>query len=327
MPEESVVIAVILLACMSFLALLWAGLSRPARPDQFRLQLERIADGGGTQKGDAEGGKRGPRGKSVKEMLREIEEAQRRRRRLTLRLRLRQAGLDWKKSYYFSLSAGIALGAFLLGLLLGLGQTVSAAFGVAAGIGLPEIYLRVLRRRRLRLMAEEFPNAVDVIVRGVKSGLPFPDCIRIIARDSREPLRDEFAKIVRDQAAGLPVDEAVDRFAHRVPLSEANFFSIVIAIQSRTGGSLAESLTNLSTVLRERKKMRGKIRAMSSEAKASGGIIGALPVVVTFIVYLTSPDYISLLFETPTGQVVVGACLLWMLIGVFVMRQMISFDF
>ena len=180
--------------------------------------------------------------------------------------------------------------------------------------------------RRLKRMSADFPNAVDIIVRGVKSGLPFADCLRIIANEAPEPLRGEFARVVRDQAVGLPTHEAVQRFADRVPLAEANFFAIVITIQSRTGGSLSGSLSNLSNVLRERKKIRGKIKAMSAEAKASAGIIGCLPLVVGFLVYVTSPDYMLLLFQTTFGQVVIGTCLVWMGIGVLVMRHMINFE-
>lgn len=327
MTDQGLALAVALLAGLSCTGLIAAAFALPRRQDVFRRQLARIAEGAVSVASGNDSSSAAGSSQSVRETLREIEEAQRQRRRLTLRLRLRQAGLDWEKRHYAALVLGLGLAGLGLGYLSGLGHAVAGAMAVAAGIGIPELYLRLLRRRRLGQMSEEFPNAVDVIVRGVKSGLPFPDCLRIIARESREPLRSEFAKIVRDQAVGLPVDEAVDRFARRVPLSEANFFSIVIALQSETGGSLSEALNNLSTVLRERKKMRGKIRAMSSEAKASGGIIGSLPVVVSFIVYLTSPDYISLLFDTPTGNVVLAGSAVWMLIGVFVMRQMINFDF
>jgi tight adherence protein B len=153
------------------------------------------------------------------------------------------------------------------------------------------------------------------------------DCMKIIAAEAQDPVKSEFRTVVADQTLGLPMDEAVQRLSERVPLSEANFFAIVIAIQSRTGGSLSEALNNLSRVLRERKKMQAKIKAMSAEAKASGGIIGALPVVVTGVVYLTSPDYMSLLFTTSTGNIVLAGCGLWMTMGILVMRKMINFDF
>lgn len=173
----------------------------------------------------------------------------------------------------------------------------------------------------------QFPDAVDVIVRGVKSGLPLGDCIRVVATEGQEPVRSEFSMVVDDQTLGVPIQEAVQRLADRVALPETNFLSIVITIQSRSGGNLTEALGNLSTVLRERKKMRGKIKAMSAEAKASGGIIGSLPPIVAFLLFLTSPEYISLLFTTTIGNVVLVVCGFWMLIGVLIMHKMINFDF
>ena len=158
--------------------------------------------------------------------------------------------------------------------------------------------------RRTKKFALEFPSALDVIIRGVKAGLPLGDCIRIIATDSSEPVRGEFRQVVEAQSLGLSITEAIERMPDRMPTPEANFFAIVIAIQQKAGGNLAEALANLARVLRERKKMRDKVKAISSEAKASAGIIGALPVVVTTLVYLTSPHYIELLWITEKGRVV-----------------------
>jgi tight adherence protein B len=163
-------------------------------------------------------------------------------------------------------------------------------------------------------------------VRGIKSGLPLVDCVKIVAAEAQEPVKSEFKAVVEDQALGLPLDEAVQRLPERMPVADANFFAIVIAIQSRTGGSLSEALGNLSKILRERKKMKAKVKAMSAEAKASGGIIGTLPVVVASLVYLTSPDYISLLWTTDIGKMALAGSALWMSIGVFTMKKMINFD-
>jgi tight adherence protein B len=161
----------------------------------------------------------------------------------------------------------------------------------------------------------------------VKAGLPITDCLRIISLEAQEPVRSEFRTIMEDQTVGVPLDQAVQRLSDRVSLSETSFFAIVVAMQSRTGGSLSEALGNLSKVLRERKKMQAKIKSMSSEANASAAIIGSLPAVVTVMLYLTSPDYIALLFTTLIGQLVLAACGLWMGIGILVMRKMINFDF
>jgi len=164
-------------------------------------------------------------------------------------------------------------------------------------------------------------------VRGIKAGLPLLDSLKVIALDAVEPAKSEFRAIIETQTIGMPLGDACAKLYERMPLPEANFFGIVISIQQKAGGNLSEALGNLSRVLRERKKMKAKIQAMSMEAKASASIIGALPIAVGALVYLTSPDYISLLWTTDTGRMMIGGCLVWMSIGVFVMKQMINFDF
>ena len=201
----------------------------------------------------------------------------------------------------------------------------SAGFAISGGFSLPHLYVSFRRKTRFARFLNEFPNAVDVVVRGVKTGLPVGECLKIIATEGRQPVRGEFRKIVDDQALGMPLAEAVQRLAERIPLPEVTFFSIVIAIQSSTGGGLAEALGNLAKVLRDRKKMLAKIQAMSSEAKASAGIIASLPVFVAGAVYLTSPSYIELLFTTLIGHVVLYGCGVWMTMGVLIMRKMINF--
>jgi len=163
-------------------------------------------------------------------------------------------------------------------------------------------------------------------VRGIKSGLPLVDCMKIISNEAEEPVRGEFKAVIQDQAVGLPLADAIQRLPERVPISEVNFFAIVMAIQSRTGGSLSEALGNLSRVLRERKKMRQKIQAMSGEAKASAMIIGLMPLMVIVLLYFSSPAYIMLLFSTQIGIFVLVGCALLMLCGTLVMKKMINFE-
>ena len=279
--------------------------------------------------GAAEGKRRK---RSVEETLREIEEKQkavaRSRSRKSLQSRLGEAGLSWSRKTFWSVCAATA-GAILLVLwaATGLALPTAGVMAVLAGILLPDAYLRFRKNRRLSAFAAQFPDAVDVIVRGVKSGMPLGDCIRVVAFEGQEPVRSEFATVVDDQTLGVPVQEAIQRMADRVFLPETNFLSIVVTIQSRSGGNLTEALGNLSTVLRERKKMRAKIKAMSAEAKASGWIIGALPVIVAALLFVTSPQYISLLFTTMIGNVVLTISGFWMLTGVLIMHKMIHFDF
>jgi len=272
------------------------------------------------------------RRRSVQESLKDLEAQQKAKAKQTnsppLSVRLQQAGLSWTRQTFLIISVACGVIAFALSWLLGAPLYAAAAFGVAGLLGLPRWYVNHKRKVRLRKFVDEFANAVDVIVRGVKAGLPLHDCIRIIANEAAEPVRSEFRQITEaQQALGLPLADAVARLPDRVPTPEANFFAIVVAIQSRAGGNLSEALGNLSRVLRERKKMKGKIGAMSMEAKASAYIIGALPIVVLVLVFLTSPGYIMLLFTESLGNMILGVSLVWMFFGILVMRKMINFDF
>ena len=187
--------------------------------------------------------------------------------------------------------------------------------------------LSFLKKRREAKFLAAFPDAVDVIVRGIKAGLPLVDSLKLIATDAVEPVRSEFRAIIQTQTIGMPIGDACMKLYDSVPVPEANFFGIVVSIQQRAGGNLSEALGNLSRVLRDRKKMKAKIQAMSMEAKASASIIGALPPCVALLVWITSPAYIDLLFTDPFGRVMLACCATWMAIGVFVMRKMINFDF
>ena len=287
---------------------------------------QRVESRGGADQGGAR------RRRSVEDTLRELESKQRakakKQNRPTLVGRMRQAGISWSRKTYFAVSAISGAVAFLVMLVsVDLGLVVSGLFGAAAGLLLPHFYVSQKRARRMRSFTAEFPNALDVIGRGLKAGLPLVDCLKTVAADGQEPVRGEFRNILHDQSFGLPLDESVERMAERVPVTEASFFAIVIAIQSRTGGSLSEAVDNLSKVLRERKKMKQKIKAMSSEAKSSAAIIGAMPVVVAGVMSLTSPDYIALLFTETAGHFVLAGSAFWMLIGCLAMRKMINFDF
>lgn len=266
------------------------------------------------------------RRKQVQDSLNEIENRASRKRQ-TIEARLTQAGLDWTRNRFYLTSLGAGIGAAAAAYLLNGSLILTGLVLLAVGLGLPNWVLSYLRNRRLKRFRLAFPDALDVIIRGVKAGLPLGDCLRMIAAESGEPVRSEFRQIVQSQAIGLPVSDACDRMAERVPIPESNFFAIVIAIQQKAGGNLSEALTNLSRVLRERKKMQGKIKAMSSEAKSSAAIIGALPFLVGFAVWITAPDYIALLFTTNVGHLVMLGCLGWMGLGVGIIKKMVSFDF
>jgi tight adherence protein B len=267
------------------------------------------------------------RREQIAQSLKDLESREKARTKINLEQRIAHAGLRWSRNRFMVLSAlaGSVLGLLLFGLT---GNTAVACLGLFAGsFGLPRWFLGYLKRRRINKFLDELPNAMDVIVRGVRAGLPLGDCMRIIANEAQEPVRSEFRTIVEAQTLGLPLGESVSKLYERVPVAEANFFAIVIGVQQKSGGNLAEAIGNLSKVVRERKKMKGKIAAMSTEAKASATIIGALPFTVAILTYLASPRYIELLWLTNTGKVALAASAFWMLVGIFIMKKMISFKF
>jgi tight adherence protein B len=269
------------------------------------------------------------RRKSVQESLKDLEKKQQEQNKriaTTLKARLVQAGLSVTISQFYMLSAALGLFTFVLALLAGIDLLVSLGIAFIAAAGVPRWIVGYLVKRRLNKFLEEFPNSLDVMVRSIKSGLPLTDALRLIASDGQEPVKTEFRRVVESQQVGLSVPEACVRMFTNIPLQEVNFFAIVIAIQSQAGGNLSEALGNLSRVLRERRKMRAKVSALSMEAKASAAIIGALPFIVALLVYLTSPDYILILFQDPRGHLILGASAIWMSIGILVMRNMINFD-
>ncbi|MEM0985363.1 MAG: type II secretion system F family protein [Pseudomonadota bacterium] len=255
-----------------------------------------------------------------------------------IKSRLMQAGLDVPVSAFWIVSALLGVGAGIATYMSGAdgftynemeirSRPIVVAMGaIGGGIGFPRWVLGFLISARANKMTNQFADGIDIIVRGVKSGLPLNECLRIIGKESPEPLSSEFRDLSSNIQMGNTLEQALDKFYKRVPLPEVNFFCIVLLIQSKSGGNLSEALANLSNIIRSRKMMREKIKALSSEAKASAMIIGCLPFAVGGMVYMSTPDYIMELFITSTGHFIlgVGACL--MITGVTVMRNMINFD-
>ncbi|GMV61910.1 MAG: hypothetical protein AMXMBFR74_10790 [Parvibaculum sp.] len=268
------------------------------------------------------------RRKQMQETLKTLEDKQKeQKKRIPLKTRIERAGLDIEPRIFYIASVVCGL-VVMLGLkFAGLALFIALLGGFAAAFGLPRWVLSYLMKKRQKAFTEEFANAIDVIVRGVKSGLPVNDCLKIIATESPEPIRTEFQGIVEGQRVGVTLEQGLEKIYERMPLPEVNFFQIVLSIQQKTGGNLSEALGNLSKVLRERKKMRAKIQAMSQEAKSSAAIIGALPPGVMLLIYFTSPDYMTVLFTTTPGNMIIASGLMWMGIGILVMKKMIDFKF
>jgi tight adherence protein B len=267
------------------------------------------------------------RREQVEGTLKQLEARKRASKRVPLSMRLRQAGLSFTPRRFVVICVSLGFGVFVALMLTGIGLPAAIGIAFGAGGGLPFWALSFLKKRREAKFLEAFPDAVDVIVRGIKAGLPLLDSLKLIASETEEPIRSEFRSIIETQTIGIPIGEACLKLYESMPVPEANFFAIVVSIQQRAGGNLSEALGNLSRVLRDRKKMKAKIRAMSMEAKASATIIGALPIAVMILVYITSPQYISLLWTEPLGRVMLLGCAIWMSMGIMVMRKMINFDF
>jgi tight adherence protein B len=195
------------------------------------------------------------------------------------------------------------------------------------GLGLPRWTLNFLKKRRQKKFTAEFANAIDAIVRSVRSGIPTNEALKMVAREMPQPVAGEFSKLVESLKVGVTLDQALKRMYDSMPTPEVSFFGIVMTIQQKSGGNLSEALSNLSGVLRDRKRLQGKIRAMSSEAKASAGIIGSLPFIVAILVSLTTPTYLLPLFTTTIGLIWLGIAGVLMFIGGFIMNRMIQFDF
>ncbi len=268
------------------------------------------------------------RKQSTQEALRELSanEKKSRQRRLSVKGLIAQAGISISPTMFwvFSGVAGAVLA--LAGLIIQ--GPIGAAMGFFIGMfGLPRWFLHVLVGGRQKKFSNQLADGIDVIVRGVKSGLPLNQCLRIIAAESPEPLRSEFQALCDSQAMGVPLDQGMQRMYDHMPLPEVNFFSIVLVIQQKTGGNLSESLGNLSAVLRARKLMKEKVKALSAEAKASAMIIGSLPVVVMTMVYFTRPQYISILWTDPAGHLVLLGAATMMSMGIFIMHKMVNFKF
>lgn len=268
------------------------------------------------------------RKQSTQDALKEMaqSEKQSRKRRLSVKGLLEQSGLKATPTAFWIASAVLGGVCAIVGLLVQ-GPIGAGAGLFVGGLGLPRWALGIMVSGRQKKFSNQLADAIDVIVRGVKSGLPLNQCLRIIGAESPEPLRTEFQTLCDSQTMGVPLDQSLQRMYERMPLPEVNFFNIVLVIQQKTGGNLSESLGNLSAVLRSRKLMKEKVKALSAEANASAMIIGALPIAVMAMVYFTRPDYIMLLFIHPLGHLILLGAGVMMSMGIFIMHKMVNFKF
>jgi tight adherence protein B len=291
-----------------------------------RKRIEQIGSLGGGESGAADKAE-SRRQRRIREKVKQLEDSSDKKSRVdVIRELIMQAGLDISVSTYFITSAVVGVLAGLGALAGGLPLYQAGLAFLIGGLLLPKYVLKKKAKGRQAKFTKFFADAIDLIVRGIRSGLPINECFSVVAREFDPPLGEEFRLLVEGQNLGLTIEDLMDKGILRLPTAEYKFFAIVIQIQRQTGGNLAETLANLSRVLRERKKMRDKAQAMASEAKASAGIIGSLPFVVGTLLAIVNPGYIATLFTTDTGNMLIAGGLFWMFLGTMTMRSMINFD-
>ncbi len=290
-----------------------------------------VASGASRIKTDAKSGdnkktKGVDRRKQIQDQLRKQEELRKQSSKAPLSVMMERGGLSgsvaslYVKFVIFGVIATAAL------IFIGVRPLFAVAALPVCAVLLPPKFVKMRINRQQKKFIAEFPNAIDILVRGVRTGLPVNEGMRVIAREVPEPVCTEFRIITESTGVGVTLEDALQRFYNRMPLSEVNFFNIVLAIQKQTGGNLAEALGNLSNTLRERKKLKNKIKALSSEAKASASIIGSLPFLLAIVLFLVAPHYIGLLFSETTGHYMIAGGLFWMGCGIFMMKTMMDFE-
>ncbi len=266
------------------------------------------------------------RRKEIQDQLRKQEEQTRRNNKASLEMMLTRARMEISA---FKLRAIFGLiGCAIVFLLHSKGAPLLFALAVLPVFVfiLPQKFVKFRINRIHKRFIAFFPDAIDVLVRGVRTGLPVGEGMRLVAREMPEPVATEFKLLTDATAVGVTLEDALQRMFNRMPLPEVNFFNIVLMIQKQTGGNLSEALGNLSTTLRDRKKLKLKIKALSSEAKASAMIIGSLPFVLACVLYAVAPDYLGLLFTTEQGNMMLAGGAFWMSIGIFAMYSMIDIE-
>ncbi|MDQ4087467.1 MAG: type II secretion system F family protein [Pseudomonadota bacterium] len=243
-----------------------------------------------------------------------------------LRKRLAQTGRAWTLGQYALASFGI--GAVTIGLLWvrGMPAMLALFLGLLAGLGIPHLVVSRLIARRVSKFTARFPDAIDLMVRGLRSGLPISETMGVVANEIQEPVATEFRNVADKMKIGRTMEGALQEAADRLATPEFQFFVISLAIQRETGGNLAETLSNLSDVLRKRAAMKLKIRAMSSESKASAWIVGALPFIVFGLIWFINGEYMQNFFVDPRLMIAGGIGVVWMGVGAFIMSRMVNFE-
>ncbi|MEO0397967.1 MAG: type II secretion system F family protein [Pseudomonadota bacterium] len=324
MDQQTIIVGVLAVVCIGAVALT---LFAPTQTEKSKKRVESLDTrnnaGRATAAAANEAAQKEKR-KKVAEALSRVEQQSKeaKKKRYTLQQQFDQAGLSFTPTQFYIGSVVTAVVMGVIGFVSGQKLIVTAGLVFIGGLGMPRWFVSISKKRRQKKFIAEFSNAIDVIVRGVKSGLPVNECLKIISTEAPAPVCEEFHQLTEGIRIGMSLEQALDRMQERMPLHEVRFFGIVLMIQQQTGGNLAEALGNLAGVLRGRKTMEGKIKALSAEAKASAMIIGALPFLVMGAVKVASPDYLDPLFLTKQGNFILLVAGFWFVLGIVVMRNM-----
>lgn len=320
---EPMYIVLILIVVAGGLVML-AAVLMGQRADE-RRRMEAIIAGRSEIRAGNEKDERDRRRSELARKLRQEESASKKQSDKSVNAKIRQAGLSISPQQFWGFSlmfAAICAGGAKL---TGFSAFVVAMAGITGLFGIPRLVLGFLIKRRQRKFLEEFADALESMVRLLKAGMPVGEAIAMVGREYTGPVGEEMQRIYDTQKIGVPMAEAVLEAGRRMPLTEMQMFATGVAIQQQTGSSLSEILSNLANVIRARHRLKRKVEALSSEAKASAGIIGALPPLVAGGLYLINPDFMEILFIDPTGRLLLTGAGVWMGIGIMVMRQMINF--
>ena len=263
--------------------------------------------------------------RKVAEIAKNLKDTKGEKEGLSISDRIKQAGLEISVGKFWMFSSVSMVSFILLAMIMGAPQISYILFAIIGLLGFPRFVLHRITVNRQKKFLENFSDALDSMVRMLKAGMPPSETISMASQEFDGPLGEEMARIYDSQKMGIPMNEAVLAAAERMPIPEMRMFATGMAIQQETGASLSEVLTNLSALIRARFRLQRKVHALSAEAKASAGIIGALPIVVAGGLYFINPEYIMLLFTEPTGQKLLVGAILWMGVGVAIMKQMINF--
>ena len=294
---------------------------------KLKQRISAVSGNVSSTKAARSGGGDSGRRRDIQSRLRQLENAKTKKSfAVKMNESIRQAGLRLTLRKYFLLCAGVCILAGIFYKIMGYHLIGIIPFAFTVGFGLPRYILSILKKRRVTQFTKNFANAVDVIVRGIKSGLPVSECLKIIATESPQPVASVFTEIVESQGLGLTLEASMERAQEQIRTPELQFFAIVLIIQTQTGGNLADTLSGLSNILRDRKKMGDKVKALSSEAKSSAAIIGSLPFIITGVLYLVNPEYLAPLFTESMGKIMIAGGLVWMSGGILIMKQMINFE-